>query len=34
MGIICCKSNKNNLAINENIETIRLENNSGKKNIK
>ncbi len=29
MGIICCKSNKNNLAINENIETIRLENNSG-----
>jgi hypothetical protein len=29
MGIICCKSNKNNLAINENIEKIRLENNSG-----
>ena len=29
MGIICCKSNKNNLEINENIETIRLENNSG-----
>ena len=30
INVICCKTNKNNLGINENIDTIRLENNSEK----
>ena len=31
INVICCKTNKNNLGINENIDKIRLENNSEKK---
>ena len=30
INVICCKTNKNNLGINENMDTIRLENNSEK----
>ncbi len=30
INVIDCKTNKKNLGINENIDTIRLENNSEK----